>query len=248
MKNIITLLSLLFLFSCNEPTKNEEPKNINLNIDGFLFIKKGMKLNNVINYLNKNSIKHSELIKSNDIVDRITYLDMKYIDVFNYNLEDVVIDKIRIYFIEDHINKIYYEKQFITSNKNDDKFRESELKVVEFYKKYGNVINSIYDELEEKYGFRGTKDKIKPVNWFPTKIGECNEFDVNWDERNNKSLKSDSTLININLMNKFCYNKHEGVFPYTELEYTQIIMVNFFEEFIENKVKENQKNTERFKK
>jgi hypothetical protein len=246
--NKLIFIFIIFFTSCitidkpNESNNVESIKTQSIKIDGFLFVKKGMLLKDVVTYLDSKSIKHSELIKSDNMVDIINYENTKYIDVFNYQIEDIIIDKFRIKFIEDHVYQIKYDKILGVSQVGNE---NNEDKIWNFYNNNYKIISSIFYGLEQKYGYRGGDNgNVSPVTGFSNDVKqkECNEFEVEWNEENDSThLK---TSISIRLGNRFCYKIIKEPVPFHNINYYQYFDVHFFDKFIYNKIQENFKNNE----
>jgi hypothetical protein len=134
--NILLIPIILMMFSCGEKKNNLDIKDSSNtqqkhNIKSFFFLKKGMTYNEVVKYLDANSIKHSNLstpywsekIKNSlkngynehedynyEILDN--YSKAKYLKIYNYRIGDIFFDELRLYFIDDVVYKLTYKKLY----------------------------------------------------------------------------------------------------------------------------------------
>lgn len=131
---------VLMIISCGEKNKENNLNSIdslnaqqNHNITSFFFLRKGMTYDEVEEYLETNSIKHTDLSTpywNEDLKNSLkgansdynyysynrevlnNYSKAKYLKIFDYSIGDIYFDELRLYFIDGVIYKLTYNKLF----------------------------------------------------------------------------------------------------------------------------------------
>ena len=162
MKILIHFILLISLISCNqnEETKNDNPllekKSKYIPIKNFLFFKKGLTLNQVIDSLDSKSIKHSKILNVNNFNKEILkngsilgeFNDEKCIEVYDYPLGDLKLSTFRLFFLNDILLSLKLEKSIdINGNITDEKLKKFEDKHFEL-----RIFGNIYYTIKNKYG------------------------------------------------------------------------------------------------
>lgn len=251
----LALLFLLLILSCNCENDSNIPIVDNSVIDSlgfqktnsksvitkFLFLKKGMNIKEVKDYLDANSIKYSNLknsIKQDFQDEYFPFNGIKYFDVYNYPIDnDVILDNLRLYFAD---NKIYMFKYYKVVNETDfGNQNRGYNKVNDFKSQYIGVIRLIYEGLKLKYGNPDLNDWSNSdtlVTYYSSNSVDknCNFFDVSWNSEID-SLGSE-TELSINLGNSLCIWKKE-LFDKKDYSYNQFIKVYFNNKEIDEFIK-----------
>ena len=240
---LIILISFTLFICCKQ--NNKVSKNTSIiadtllkrnQIDHFLFLKKGMNLDEIITILNRNSTNFSvakTVDTSNTEEWGVTkvYPNIKFIDVYNYKIGNIVLDNFRVYFIKDHLFSMRYKKSIFSNNENSQSI------VQNFADKQKNIILSIYNSLKEKYG-EPDKEKFNTqdslASGFPYIEGKpksplSNEFMGTWyqDTKNNIS----NTDVVIEILNSYDVFSNEIVGVYAH-GYSHTIRIDFTDVFI----------------
>jgi len=225
-------------------------------IDHFLVFKKGMNIEEVEELLNLKAIEHS-LKKNIDTNNNdemslwYEYPKIKYIDVYNYKLENLTIDNFRLYFIENRLYKLRYYKNINSSGE------ESIGEVIDFANKHRNVVSTIYNGLIEKYGMPDKLDSPSDskedslASSFPFtnnhRANMSSEYFCKWNENNENQIAT--PIITIQISNGYFIFSSEFGGTYAH-GYTQEIKVDFTDKYINEiitKFKNDKQNEERLK-
>lgn len=167
---ILIIPIVLMMISCGEKkndldTKDSTTTQQKHSIKSFFFLKKGMTYNEVVNYLDANSIKHtklstpywSEKIKNSlkegyeehesynyEILDN--YSKTKYLKIYNYSIGDIFFDELRLYFIEGVVYKLTYKKIYNDYIRFDNSIYRDDLNA----NRYPSYIRQFLDDLYDK--------------------------------------------------------------------------------------------------
>lgn len=139
-KKILLIPIFLMIISCGVKNKEDDLNSIdslntqqNHNIPSFFFLRKGMTYDEVEEYLETNSIKHTDLSTpywNEDLKNSLkganddfnyysynyevlnNYSKARYIKIYDYEIGDIYFDELRLYFIEGIVYKLAYKKLF----------------------------------------------------------------------------------------------------------------------------------------
>jgi len=194
-----------------------EPNADPLNITSFLFFKKDMKLDYVIDYLDNLNIKHSTILSvsdKSDLTESIIYDKTKYIIIYNYKIGELYLDEFKVFFIENYISEVKFFKAKSTlispydqPNVLSNKKRNDAL----FYQKYSSIFYLIKDGLFSKYGnpeisSLSNVDNLNIVipREIPASINQylppdekCITYYINWgDEKSDCTIQLEDSYCN----------------------------------------------------
>ncbi|MBL7843820.1 MAG: hypothetical protein JNK44_08165 [Cyclobacteriaceae bacterium] len=134
-------------------------------ISSFLFLKKGMKLSEVIEHLESNSIKYSKpkMIKDSEFGRQNIengeepFKDEVFVDVFNYEIGNILLKKFRLFFLEDILftfNLTYsYEIRNSSLTKKDfENFQNQHWALNQIFPQFYRTISEKYGNPDESSG------------------------------------------------------------------------------------------------
>ena len=249
---IIIILILAYSLSCssneefNDSKKTENiVQNKNSPIDHFLFFKKGMKLNTVVDYLKSNKIEY-KLVKNRNWNDSIFLYKIpnecvSVLFVSNLKLVDSIIDELKIYFIDNQIFTLQYRKGTILFTDIDISGKETnEIQVKEelnqYIKNHIGIMKFLFKGLKDKYGSptltltSGTDYFVERLPFFSDNDSTgliLKKFDVYWNEQ--PINKYPDSIIRIRMSNQLSRRKKSD-FSYNigqTFEYEQLIEIDF---------------------
>ncbi len=250
---LVLLIFSILTFGCDSKVNSDTIKQdltsisadtISPSIDKFLFLKKGMSLNEIKLYLNENSIKYSTLQNLNNDesefdIESLVSNNINFMVVYNYKIGDIVLDEFRLYFIENQLYKFKYFKYMMETDWGNE--NRGFNKVMDFKGKHINVISTLYEGLKSKYGFplKSQVSTSETLVTYPAK--DCNFFSVIWNE-GPENVISDSE-ISIELENSFCYWGKESISgeKISDYSYNQKITVDFTDNQLNNYISDFQK-------
>jgi hypothetical protein len=255
MKHPLCLIAV-FIFSCllgcnfsRESNGSEQNENIEQNIffpiEHFLFLKKGIKINAVVEYLKSNKIEY-KIVKHRNWNDSIFSYKIpnecvSVLFVYNLKIVDSVIDELKIYFIENQIFTLQYRKGAILFTDigisgNETNKAEVQEELMQFVKSNIGIMKFLYRGLLDKYGSPTLTQKssedyfVESIPYFPDNDStrEIKKiFDVYWNERSID--KYPDSVIRIRMSNQFSRRKKSDFSYYIgqTFQYDQLIEVDF---------------------
>lgn len=195
--NIVIFITFFYFFSCVEKNEiNSVEKGIEVKshkIKSFLGLKKGMSSNDVFELFDSKSIKHSGLISSFKLKDGDDWegnpyfrrsLQIKYIEVYDYPIENQNLDRFNLYFVNDILFELSFYRKFESHSSDLDRAQEARI----ISREYGQIVLYLNDVLIEKYGI--------PIKDSPSSNFESDTPDLNLDlNLNDKSSKRSSYVV-----------------------------------------------------
>lgn len=195
---ILLIPIVLMMISCGEKKNDLDLKDSTNtqqkhNIKSFFFLRKGMTYNEVIKYLDANSIRHSKLLtpywsekvknslkngynEHNDYNYEIlnNYSKAKYLKIYNYSIDDIFFDELRLYFIDDVVYKLIYKKLYNDYILFDDLIYRDDLNANHYPNDIRQFLDRLYLEIDDI-----NKEASKPLYLLNSalvkKYGESNK-------------------------------------------------------------------------
>ena len=229
LDKILLILIILMMVSCGEKKNDLDIKDSTNtqqkhNIKSFFFLRKGMTYKEVVKYLDANSIKHSNLSTpywSEKIKNSLkngygeyddynyevlnNYSKAKYLKIYNYSIDDIFFDELRLYFIDDVVYKLIYKKLYYDYILFDDLIYRDDLNANHYPNDIRQFLDRLYLEIDDinkeasnslyllnaalvkKYG---KSNKNNSTNNSFIEFPMRNQYHLSWGDLNNSNLQS----------------------------------------------------------